>query len=161
MNGARKLDARYRSRGIECIFGTMRNTALVAILLMVSLYVQGQNAAQTVMNNLFAQQSAWNKGDIAGYMQHYWHHDSLKFIGSKGITYGWQKTFENYKRAYPTEEAMGKLVFTLINITALSDDTVYVIGKWALDKEKPVSGHFTLLWRKIDNKWVIVSDHTS
>jgi len=56
---------------------------------------------------------------------------------------------------------MGQLTFTIIETTALSTESVYVIGKWELKKEKPASGHFTLLWRKINNAWVIVSDHTS
>lgn len=145
----------------ERIFTAMNRISLVAGLLLLLLCAQGQNAAKLIVSNLAAQQTAWNGGDIRGFMEYYWRHDSLKFIGSKGVTYGWQKTFENYMKAYPTKEAMGKLTFTLIEITELSKDAVYVIGKWALEKEKAVSGHFTLLWRKIDDKWVIVSDHTS
>jgi hypothetical protein len=36
------------------------------------------------------------------------------FIGKSGITYGWQKTLDNYKKGYPDKEAMGKLHFTLL-----------------------------------------------
>jgi ketosteroid isomerase-like protein len=107
------------------------------------------------------QQSAWNRGDIPGFMQHYWQSDSLKFIGSRGVTYGWQKTLDNYRKSYPDKAAMGVLKFTIIEATQLAPDAVYVIGKWELAKEKPASGHFTLMWRKIANEWVIVSDHTS
>ncbi len=108
-----------------------------------------------------AQQDSWNQGDIPGFMQYYWKHDSLKFIGSKGVTYGWQNTLDNYLRAYPDKKTMGKLTFTLIEVSELSPVSVYVIGKWHLEKDKPAGGHFTLLWKKIDNSWVIVSDHTS
>ena len=108
-----------------------------------------------------AQEQAWNRGDISSFMSHYWKHDSLKFIGSRGITYGWQQTLENYKKAYPGKEAMGTLNFTLIEVSELAKDAVYVIGKWQLTKEKPTGGHFTLLWRMIGSEWVIVADHTS
>lgn len=104
---------------------------------------------------------SWNNGDVKGFMDHYWKSDSLMFIGSKGITYGWQKTLDNYLKNYPTKEAMGILKFTIIKADQLSNKSVYIIGKWELTKEKPAVGHFTLLWKKIKNKWVIVADHTS
>ena len=56
---------------------------------------------------------------------------------------------------------MGTLNFTIIEATALSEKAIYVIGKWELKKEKPVGGYFTLLWKNINKKWVIVADHTS
>lgn len=107
------------------------------------------------------QQEAWNAGNIEGFMAHYWKSDSLKFIGSKGITYGWQKTLDNYKKSYPDKKAMGQLTFTFVEVKQLSRQCVYVIGKWALEKEKPVSGYFTLLWQKREGRWVIIADHTS
>ncbi len=108
-----------------------------------------------------AQQMAWNAGDIEKFMAYYWHSDSLKFIGSKSITYGWQGTYDNYKKSYPTQAAMGKLTFTLLEITPVAPNYVYVIGKWMLQKEKPVGGHFTLLWKKMKGQWLIIADHTS
>ncbi len=116
---------------------------------------------KTVSNIMLAQQLAWNSGDIKGFMSFYWNNDSLKFIGSKGLTYGWQKTLDNYIKSYPDKTAMGVLKFTVLSYEQLSKTSIYVIGKWELEKEKPSGGHFTLLWKKIDNKWVIVADHTS
>lgn len=107
------------------------------------------------------QELSWNRGDIPGFMEHYWKSDSLKFIVSKGITYGWQKTLDNYLKGYPDKEAMGVLTFDVLECTQLSPTAIYVIGKWSLKKEKPAGGHFTLLWRKIKGAWVIVADHTS
>jgi ketosteroid isomerase-like protein len=107
------------------------------------------------------QELSWNRGDIKGFMDYYWKSDSLKFIGSKGITYGWQKTLDNYLKGYPDKAAMGILTFEILECTQLSPTAIYVIGKWNLKKEKPSGGHFTLLWKKINGKWVIVADHTS
>jgi hypothetical protein len=138
----------------------MRNI-LTIVILCYSLSMVSQKARETVLKNINEQQSAWNRGDIPGFMEHYWKSDSLKFIGSKGVTYGWKPVLENYLKSYPDKAAMGVLTFQIIEATPLGSDAVYVIGKWALQKEKPASGHFTLLWRFIGNKWVIVSDHTS
>ena len=114
-----------------------------------------------VIENMKIQEHSWNNGDIKGFMDYYWQNDSLKFIGSRGITYGWQQTFDNYVKSYPTKEAMGTLTFTIIECTRLSETTIYVIGKWDLKKEKAAGGYFTLLWKKVNNKWFIVTDHTS
>lgn len=130
-------------------------------LLVIGCSAFSQTNIQTVNTLMQQQESAWNKGDIPAFMEHYWKNDSLMFIGSKGVTYGWQKTLGNYLKSYPTKEAMGKLTFTLIHSEQLSEQSIYIIGKWQLQKEKPAGGHFTLLWKKINNRWVIVADHTS
>lgn len=141
----------------------IRKLIVLALVLNTSfLYSQkGTTQIISVEHNMKAQELAWNKGDIAGFMEYYWKSDSLKFIGSKGITYGWQKTYDNYIKGYPTKEAMGILKFTIKEITQLSKTSIYVIGQWNLEKEKPSGGYFTLLWKKINGQWVIVADHTS
>lgn len=121
----------------------------------------GQKDITTVLKNMKAQEVSWNSGNIKGFMEHYWKSDSLKFIGSKGVTHGWQKTLDNYLKSYPNKEIMGTLKFSIIESTQLSKESIYIIGKWELQKEKPTGGHFTLLWKKINGSWVIVTDHTS
>ena len=108
------------------------------------------------------QQDAWNNFNIESFMEGYWKSDSLKFIGKNGITYGWDSTLENYKKIYPSKEAMGKLTFTIISLDLISDTSAFMIGKYHLKrKNDEPSGHFTLLWLKIDGKWLIVADHSS
>jgi ketosteroid isomerase-like protein len=96
-------------------------------------------------------------------MKGYWQNDSLMFIGKSGVTYGYAQTLANYKKNYPDKDAMGVLKFNLIKVTKLSGDAYYVIGKWHLTREKngDIGGHYTLLFRKIKGKWVIVADHSS
>ncbi len=142
----------------------MKNQIICFLLVVNSsiLFSQvKQTEVNTVVKNMKTQELAWNEADIAGFMKYYWKSDSLKFIGSKGITYGWQKTYDNYVKGYPTKEAMGILTFTIEEATQLSETSIYVIGQWQLNKEKPAGGYFTLLWKKINNEWVIVADHTS
>lgn len=135
---------------------------LTVMMLALGSAAIAQTKDETEVQALMAVQEAkWNEGDLRGFMEYYWKSDSLKFIGSKGITYGWQKTLENYIKGYPDKEAMGILTFKVIECSQLSDKAVYVIGKWDLKKQKVAGGHFTLLWKKIKGKWVIVADHTS
>jgi hypothetical protein len=40
--------------------------------------------------------------------------------------------------------------------------TVLLIGKFHLTRTiGDLSGHYTLVWQKIDGKWVIICDHSS
>ncbi|MBA2562007.1 MAG: DUF4440 domain-containing protein [Chitinophagaceae bacterium] len=111
---------------------------------------------------LNSQVTAWNNGDLQNFMQGYWQNDSLKFIGKSGITYGWKQTLENYKKNYPDTSAMGKLDFDLLEVKRLSALYFFVVGKWRLTRSiGDLNGHFTLLFKKINNKWVIVADHSS
>ena len=111
---------------------------------------------------LAIQNNAWNNGNINEFMQGYWQSDSLMFIGKSGITYGWVQTLANYKKGYPDTAAMGKLAFDILQVTPLAKQYYFVVGKWFLKRSMgDVGGHFTLLFRKIKNKWVIVADHSS
>lgn len=135
---------------------------ITAFLFFTGLKIYSQNQGVEVITQLMMkQEAAWNKGDIDGFMEHYWKSDSLKFIGKSGITYGWQKTYDNYKKNYPDTKTMGKLQFQLMSMEQISPTAVYIIGSWHLERENPVGGHFTLLWKKLNGKWVIVADHTS
>ena len=139
----------------------MKQFLTVILFINLTAIAQQSKDVKLVLEHIQTQQKAWSNGDITEFMNYYWKDDSLKFIGSKGITYGWQKTLDNYKKSYPNKEAMGELTFTIVEATELSKSSIYVIGKWELKKDKPVGGYFTLLWKKINKQWVIVADHTS
>ncbi|HTS45617.1 MAG TPA: hypothetical protein VMH01_14560 [Puia sp.] len=116
-------------------------------------------AVRKVMSD---QVKAWNRGSIDDFMKGYWANDSLTFIGHGGITYGYTNTLNNYKKNYSDTSKMGKLFFELLRVKRLSDEFYFVIGKWFLKRSiGDIGGTYTLLFRKISGKWVIVTDHTS
>ena len=141
----------------------MRKLLLLSILIGCCLVSPAQkNARQKILTLLNTQTQAWNRGDLEGFMKGYWENDSLRFIGKSGITYGYNNTLNNYKRGYPDTAAMGKLQFTILVVKKLSPRYYEVVGKWYLKRSiGDVSGHYTLLLRKINSKWVIISDHSS
>lgn len=109
-----------------------------------------------------AQEAAWNKGELEGFMKGYWEDEGLKFIGKTGVTYGWQATLDRYRKGYPDRAAMGVLHFDLLHVERISAKAALVVGKWTLQRaEDQPGGHFSLLWRKIKGTWVIVADHSS
>lgn len=108
------------------------------------------------------QVAAWNEGNLEKFMETYWNSDKLVFVGSRGPTYGWQATLDNYKKSYPDKKAMGKLEFKIMDILKIDEKTIYVIGRFVLTRDiGNVSGYFTLNIQEFKNKWLIVSDHSS
>ncbi|HEU4472419.1 MAG TPA: DUF4440 domain-containing protein [Flavisolibacter sp.] len=137
---------------------------ITMLVLLASLTAaHGQADEEKTVRGLLAQQTeAWNRGDIEGFMQTYWKSDSLLFIGKSGVSRGWQKTLDNYKKGYPDTTAMGKLAFELVELKQLSPDYYYVVGKWMLTRSiGDLSGHFDLVLRKIMGRWYIIADHSS
>ena len=136
---------------------------LFSLFLLLSLSAAAQPADEKNIRDLLSQQTAaWNRGDLESFMQTYWQSDSLMFIGKNGVVWGWQQTLDNYKKGYPSRDAMGQLSFDIIQVKKLSKDYYHVVGKWMLKRTiGDLSGHYTLLLRKMAGQWKIVADHSS
>ncbi len=143
----------------------MRSLVIIIALVAISAFnpLQAQDSEVTRIKALMnVQLNAWNQGNIEGFMETYWKSDSLLFIGKKGVTYGWQATLDNYKKAYPGKEGMGTLAFDLLEFKKLAADIYFVVGKWNLTRSiGDLSGHFSILLRRIEGEWKIVADHSS
>ena len=134
---------------------------IIFLLITGSLSAQSKNET-AILKILAEQTAAWNRGDIKKFMTGYWENDSLMFIGKSGVTYGWTNTLNNYKKSYPDTTAMGKLSFNIISVKRLSKKYYHVVGKWFLKRSiGDLSGHYTLLFQKVNGNWVIIADHSS
>ena len=138
----------------------MMLTLLLCIVLLPKTHARP--AEKQIRELLANQTTAWNRGDIPAFMSGYWNSDSLVFVGKSGITYGWQKTLDNYQKNYPDAATMGKLRFDIVQLEKLSSNTYFVLGKWFLKRTiGDVGGHFTLILKKFKDGWKVVSDHSS
>jgi len=136
-------------------------TLIISLCFFSTTFAQSKEEI-TIRNIIEEQRLAWNIGDKEKYMEAYWQSDSLMFIGKNGITYGWQNTLENYKKGYPDASAMGNLKFDILKVNRISSNYFFIVGKWYLVRSiGDVDGHFTLMFKKIKNKWVIIADHSS
>ncbi|MBK6980027.1 MAG: nuclear transport factor 2 family protein [Cytophagaceae bacterium] len=133
---------------------------IVFIWMSFSGFAQKKSEIMEVLNR---QQENWNKGDIETFMLDYWKSDELKFIGKNGVVKGWNATLERYLKSYPDRATMGQLKFDIKEIDFHSKKSAWVLGQWQLTRPEKgdLGGFFTLIFKKIDGKWVIVSDHTS
>ena len=139
----------------------MKKALLILLIISNTVLAQDKNEAR-IRETLRVQTEAWNAGSIERFMEPYWKSDSLMFIGKNGVQRGWMNTLNNYRKSYPDTTAMGKLSFDIIEVKKLSKKYYWVVGKWMLTRSVGnLSGHFNLLLEKINNRWVIVADHSS
>ena len=115
-----------------------------------------------ILNVLEQQRIAWNDNDINEFMKGYLKSDKLVFSGSNGPVFGWNFVKDRYLKKYSTKELMGDLSFEINNLFSLSRKVAILLGKFNLQrKNEKLSGYFTLIFKKINGNWYIVSDHTS
>lgn len=111
---------------------------------------------------LMEQQTAWNLGDVSGFMRGYWNSPELTFAGSSGIARGWEAVQARYKREYPDQSAMGQLEFSGMEFRFLGTDAALVLGHWHLQRASgDIGGVFSLVFQRESEGWRIVHDHTS
>ncbi|MDP4148110.1 MAG: DUF4440 domain-containing protein [Bacteroidota bacterium] len=145
---------------------TFLSSLLTFVLCIPVLSVAAQSAESrdeaAIRQEMADQAAAWNRGSLDEVMKTYWNSDSLMFIGQSGITYGYGPTLAHYKATYSDADKMGKLFFSLLEVKRLSGAHYFVVGKWLLKRKAgDIGGIFSLLFRKIGGKWLIVADHTS
>ena len=135
---------------------------LFSLFFSTTLFAQSkdQTAIMQILNN---QVAAWNRGDTKAFMVGYWEADSLMYIGKGGIKYGYKATLESYYKNYPDKATMGTLKFDILEMKPLGKKHHLVVGKWHLTRPEKgdIGGHFSLVFNKIKEKWVIIADHSS
>ncbi|MGI8980472.1 MAG: YybH family protein [Pirellulaceae bacterium] len=95
-------------------------------------------------------------------MQHYWQSEELTFSSEGKTTRGWTATLQRYRERYPTPEKMGQLKLDGLEISPLNGSAALVLGHWRIERVGgPLSGNFSLVLRNVEDRWLIVHDHTS
>lgn len=117
---------------------------------------------EAIRKLLGAQQQAWNRGDLDGYMAAYQRSPELVFSANGVIRRGWDDVFAKYKEKYGEEKgAMGTLVFKIEEVQGLGEGAI-VLGRWELTNTPEAgAGTFTLGLRRTGEGWRIFYDHTA
>ena len=135
---------------------------ILAFTLLPVVAAAQKGEGEKIMKVMNKQVECWNKGDLECFMTTYWRSDSLKFIGGRGVTYGWQNTLDNYRKRYPDQKARGKLAFDIVSLNKMGEDHYFMVGKYYLTREiGDAKGLFSLIWKKIEGDWLIIADHSS
>lgn len=165
----RAKDVETRRRRFPLLLLTIL-TVFIALAVLLNLYSgrwakeQADRERQAIQEVLNAQVTAWNRGDLEGFMAGYWHSPELTFFSGKEVTSGWEATLDRYRKRYQSEgrEKMGTLGFSEIEISLLGPESAFVRGRWNLVTSKEtLGGLFTLLFKNKPEGWRIIHDHTS
>ncbi len=107
-------------------------------------------------------ESAWNRGDFAGYMAGFKKPDVV-FVSRGEYQKDWQGTLDHYIRDYGGDPGRrGELHFFDLKIERLAPDAAMLTGRYRLDGgARPQDGINTRLFRKVDGRWVIALNHVS
>ncbi len=107
------------------------------------------------------QQMLWNEGDFEGFMGYYWRSEDFVFQSGNKRLQGWEELLSMYRRKYSGENR-GILEFTGIEVMVLSRENAYVTGRWRVSlADTTKEGLFTLIFKKMDDGWRIIHDHSS
>jgi beta-aspartyl-peptidase (threonine type) len=145
---------------------------IAAVCLSATALASGQEAVKpnkrdvkeiaAIRAVLDAQVAAWNRGDIEGFMDGYWRSGETVFVSGDTVTHGWQTVLDRYKKGYDTREKMGTLMFSDLEIKLIGKDAAVALGRWQLTRASDTPhGRFTLIFRRTQQGWRIVHDHTS
>lgn len=135
------------------------------IFSLLPLLLAAATPESDIRARMQAKQEAWNRGDIESFMSAYERSSGTSFMGTAGITRGYDAVLARYRRNYATREKMGQLTFTVDEVRMIGEDAALLLGRFTLARAAEAggdsSGRFTLVWRRTKEGWRIVHDHTS
>src|SRR5262245_56916820 len=145
-----------------------RSIFLLFCWTITALTMHAQQAQKSPQSEIRAvldpQVAAWNGGNLEAFMEGYWRSAELTFFSGDRKFSGWQAMLERYRKTYQgAGQAMGILEFSELDIDLLSPSTALVRGRWKLTMPggNQPCGLYTLIFRRFNNGWKIVHDHTS
>jgi ketosteroid isomerase-like protein len=117
-----------------------------------------------VAKAIVAQENAWNRGDLDGYVKGYKDSPETVFMG-KQIVEGYAQIVAEFKHDYPTAASMGTLGFSELEVHTVSESLAVCLGKYHLERAKKegggADGTFSMVLEKTSEGWKIVLDHTT
>jgi ketosteroid isomerase-like protein len=116
-----------------------------------------------VKEALDQQVKSWNAGELEKAMSYYWNSPDLLWINRGGVHKGYQPVYDDYKKSYTDKSQMGVYSYEPLHVESLNSDIVYYVFRWKieLDGKKQMGGVSSQIWKKIGNKWVVISEHAS
>ena len=137
-------------------------------LLLPSLQVPAQTPGQLytatreqldVTKVVIAQENAWNKGDLDGYLSHFKDAKDTEAV-LNGPVRGLDNIRSAYHGSFPNREAMGQLEQTEVDVRELGPDFALATGKYRLARSRKnggdAQGTFTEIFEKTADGWKLV-----
>jgi len=143
----------------------LRRLALLVFFAPFHLLRAADPAEDAIRGILDRQQAAWNLGDLPKFVADYQDAPDTTFVGSEVTRGGQRAILERYQRRYSSRAAMGRLVFSAIEVRMLSPEFAIATGQYHLERTKEgggnATGRFSLVVRRTSSGWKIIHDHSS
>jgi len=142
---------------LSCIF-----MLLASACGRIAYETDSQSVERAVRAVMAAQQEAWNRGDIDGFMNGYARAATTTFVSGDDLTRGWQTVLDRYKQHYQSRNQMGTLTFSDLTIQSNGSNFAVADGRWQLTRASDSPhGRFTLIFQYLDREWRITHDTTT
>ena len=140
----------------------MKLLMLMGALLLAANVFAG-NATEEITKMLHDQDAAWTRGDLDGFMSCYDRTGALVFMTTDGPVSSYETLKARYEKRYKTgQNDFGKLTFSDLQVEELAPGIARAYGKWTVEqKDKALSGWFSLILKKTPEGWKIIHDHSS
>lgn len=106
----------------------------------------------------------WNRGDLDAFATSYKNSPDILFM-SRTIRHGYAQMLAGYKASYSTQEKMGKLTFSQLEVQPLDERLATVTGHFHLERTVAgggnADGYFLLVLEHTTAGWKIVRDDTT
>ena len=121
------------------------------------------DAIAEVKAALDAQVAAWN--DVATEKPTSVYHDSpeMLWVNRTGIRKGFEPVRAAYRRDSVSRPNIGTYSYEPLHIERLSPSCVYFVIRWKIERNgrSAMNGVTSMVWKRVNKKWVIAAEHAS
>ncbi len=147
---------------------TLRMLLCLLTLALTPAFAQtapGDSAnARDILATLNKSADDWNRGDLDAFATSYKNSPDILFM-SRTIRHGYAQMLAGYKASYSTQEKMGKLTFSQLEVQPLDERLATVTGHFHLERTAAgggnADGYFLLVLEHTPAGWKIVRDDTT
>lgn len=136
---------------------------LMTATILTASSAPGKSATQQVQQALEGQISAWNKGDLETAMTYYWNSPDMLWISKNGTDKGYQEVYDMFLQDFADRSKMGIYTCEPLHIEQVSESAVYFAFRWKIELEgkQLMGGVSSQVWKKLNGRWVVTSEHAS
>ena len=140
----------------------------LAVLLLAACTIEIEDEGDadvqgSVVRMLEESAEAWNRGELAGFMDDYLESTNTTYIGSTGLLSGYESIRDRYAPLFEPGATRDSLRFEDVRVRRLAAIEAIATARWILYQGETVtsSGPFTLVLRHTSSGWKIIHDHSS
>src|SRR5688500_5768863 len=109
------------------------------------------------------QVAAWNEGTSEKPTSVYHDSPEMLWVNRTGIRKGFEPVRAAYRRDSNSRPSIGTYSYEPLHIERLSPSCVYFVIQWKIDRNgrSAMNGVTSMVWKRVNKKWVIAAEHAS